>query len=102
MRMVRPKLVAPQVTVAEDQEEFKSLTAALVHNTLYQARQTDQGPLNTLVLAFRPSDEERARLTAGEDIYISLLTYLGPMQAIIVGVGAEETAAMYGVEVERG
>ena len=100
MRMVRPKLVAPQVSVAEDQEEFKSLTAALIYNPLYEAPMTSAGPLNTMVLAFKPNDDERARLAAGQDIYVSLLTFMQPMQAIIVTVGSEETAAMHSVPEE--
>ena len=100
MRMVRPKLDAPQITIAEEQDEFKPITAALVRNRCYPDVQTDAGPLNAIVLAFRPSDEERARLTAGGDLYVSLLTFMRPMQGIIVGVGPEEMAGMFNVKVE--
>lgn len=101
MRMVRPRLDAPQVTIAEDQEEFKPVTAALVRHPQYAARETQHGPLNSVVLAFRPSDEERARLAAGEDLYVSLLTFLEPMQGIILSVGPEEPSGWYNVAVER-
>jgi hypothetical protein len=98
--MVRPKLDAPQITIAENQEGFKPVTAALVHNQLYPAVPTEHGPLNTVVVAFRPDEGERARLAAGEDIYISLLTFLNPMQGIIVSAGSEEPAALFNVKVE--
>jgi len=104
MKMVRPKLVAPQITIAEDQAEFKPVTAALARHPDYHGRGyrvgLDTHELNTVVLAFRPSDEERARLAAGEDIYLSLLTFMQPMQAVIVSVGPQEPAGWYGVEVE--
>lgn len=106
MRMVRPKLDAPQVTIAEDQEEFKPVTAALVHNPAYPAEmyqiagEDEPRALNAIVLAFKPSDEERARLAAGEDIYITLLTFLKPMPGIIVSAGSGEPAAMFNVREE--
>lgn len=100
MRMVRPKLDAPQITIAEEQDEFKPVTAALVYNSTYPAVQTEHGPLNAIVLAFRPNDEERARLTAGEDIYISLLTFMRPMQGIIVSAGHQEPCGMFCVREE--
>lgn len=89
MRMVAPQVDAPQVTVAEDQEEFKPVTAAIVKH--------EQGICH--LLTFRPSAEERARLAAGEDIYISLLTFGGPIQGIIVLCGKNEAAAAFGVGV---
>lgn len=105
MRMIRPRLDAPQVTIAEDQQEYLPVTAAIVRNPQYNAALYAQnGELhkaNCVVLAFRPSDEERARLVAGEDLYVSLLTFMQPMQPILVSVGPEEPAAWYGVEVEK-
>lgn len=98
MRMVRPKLDAPQVSVAEHQEEFKPVTAAMVRNAGY-----DVDPacgFNTLVLAFRPTPRERERLAAGADVYLSLLTFGGPMQGVILSAGPEDPAAMFGVRLE--
>jgi hypothetical protein len=100
MRMIRPRLDAPQITIAEEQDEFKPVTAALVYNPLYAPVQTDHGALNAIVLAFRPDAEERAQLAAGEDIYVSLLTFLRPMPGIIVGVGSRDMAAMFNVAEE--
>lgn len=98
MRMVRPKLDAPQVTIAEEQEEFKPITAALVHHPLYpaplvrMAEGAEPQLLNAIVLAFRPDERERALLAGGEDIYISLLTFLKPMPGISVYAGKRDAA----------
>lgn len=106
MRMIRPKLVAPQVTIAEEQDEYKTVTAALVYHPSYPyasrrvVGQVERLDMNGLVLAFRPTDEERAKIAAGSDVYVSLLTFGRPMQPIIVTVGEHETAAIYGLEVE--
>jgi hypothetical protein len=97
MRMIRPKLDALQVTIAEDQEEYKPVTAALVDHPLYTIRDTDY---NTVVLAFRPTADELGQLNDGAEIYVSLLTFGGPMQPIICTVGAQQTADIYGIPVE--
>jgi hypothetical protein len=98
--MVRPKLAAPQLTIAEDQHEYKPVTAAMVRHPLYPTTSDRAEDTNSFVLAFQPSVDEVARLADGEAIYVSLLTFNRPMQPIIVSIGAAETAAMYGVEVE--
>jgi hypothetical protein len=100
MRMIRPQLAAPQVTIAEDQVEFKPITAALVVHPSYPARASAHGPVNSVVVAFRPDADERRRLAAGEDLYVSLLTHGGPMQGIICAVGPETPAAWFNVAVE--
>jgi hypothetical protein len=96
--MVRPKLDVRQVTIAEEQQEYLPVTAALVSNPEYPTRPGRDH--NSVVLAFRPSTEERARIAAGEDLYLSLLTFGGSMQPVILSVGQHETAAMYRVGVE--
>jgi hypothetical protein len=106
VRMIRPKLDAPQVTIAEEQEGFKPVTAAIVRHPSYNAvrcriaGETETCEANSLVLAFRPTDEERRRIAEGEDIYVSLLTFMHPMQGIILSVGPEHFAGSYGVAVE--
>jgi len=97
MRMIRPKLVAPQVTIAEDQDRYKPVTAALVNHDGYGQL---HGRPNTVVLAFQVNEEERQLLVRGEPLYLSLLTFGAPMQPVILSVGAETVAVMYGVEVE--
>lgn len=85
--MISPQVAAPQVTVAEEQEEFKPITAAIVQGAHGFSH----------LLAFRPNDDERRRIAAGEDLYISLLTFGGPMQGIIVLTGKHEAAAVFNV-----
>jgi hypothetical protein len=103
--MIRPKLVAPQITIAEDQEEFKPVTAAVVCHPTYPGSLRvvagEQVRTNGLVLAFRLNEDERKKIAAGADLYVNLLTLNRPMQPIIVEVGPENFAAWFGVEVER-
>lgn len=111
MRMVRPKLKAPQVQIAERQHEFREVTGAYVRHPDYGARPVlvkrdkpedpDVVEVNSVVVAFKPSDEERARIAAGEDVYLSLLTFCDPMQGVLLTVGAQDTVAIYGIEVEE-
>lgn len=90
MRMIRPRLVAPQVTVAEDQEEYKPVTAAVVNHPQGLA----------LVVCYDLNAAERALIARGEPLYLHLLTFGGPMQPHIVSIGTKETAGMYRLEVE--
>jgi hypothetical protein len=107
MRMIRPKLKTKQISIAEDQQEYKPVTGALVRNPLYEATPKMVGdvplgePFNTVVMAYVPSDIERIQIARGEPIYLHLLTFGGPLQPHILSVGTEATAAMYGVEVEE-
>lgn len=99
MRHVRPKLKAETITLAEEQDEYKPVTVAVVSNPGYPgARGT---PYNTLVMAFEITPEERQRLIDGGRLYVSLLTMLQPMQPILCSIGDHETAEMFGVEVEE-
>ena len=106
MRPTVPGLVAPRITVALGQHEYQPIVAALVRHPLYPADLViphdgdEPVPMNTMVLAFRPSEEERELLYLGEPIYVSLLTFGNAMQPVLVTVGAQVTAAMYEVEAE--
>lgn len=99
MRNVTPELAAPQIRVAQDQPGFVPVTVVAVRDRQYQ-----QGPdgFNTVVMAFRPTSEERAKLAAGEDIYVSLLTFGDPQQGIRIMAGREEAAAVLNVAPLRG
>lgn len=97
MRMIRPRLVAPQLTVAEEQHEYKPATAAAVNNPAYASA---PGRPNTLIVCYELNDYERKLIAAGEPIYLHLLTFGGAMQPHILSVGTKETAGMYRLEVE--
>jgi hypothetical protein len=75
------------------------VTAALVRHPDFAVQPGHEH--NAVVIAFKPSDEERAKLAAGEDIYVQLLTFGGRMQPIIVGVGPDCMAGWTGCEVDR-
>lgn len=99
MRMIRPKLEAETIVVAENQGEYKPITAALVkHPDFPGARGL---PYNTLVTAHVLTDEEREALLRGEPLYVCLLTMLEPMQPVICVIGSQAAANIYGVEVEQ-
>lgn len=94
MNPTLPLVDAPLVRIAEDQPQYTPVTAARVSHPDYP---TPRGP-NTLLLAFRPSDAERAQLAAGADVYVALLTFGGPMQPILIYAGAEAAARAYGLQ----
>jgi hypothetical protein len=98
MRMIRPKLAVDQVTIAEGQEEFKPVTAALIRHRAYGPGL--HGDWNQVTTAWLPSEEEIQRMIAGEPIYLSQLTFGNPMQGVLLSVGTKETAEIFGVEVE--
>jgi hypothetical protein len=94
MRARSPELDAPQTIFAEDQHEYLPVAAAMVRNPGYAC---PNNQYNTVVLRFEPTAEERKRLADGADVYVSLLTFGGLLQPIIVSAGKEEVSAMYNV-----
>lgn len=99
MRMITPQIEGPTARVAEGQEGFTPVDVVFTWHPDYEAVPTEKGPLNTAVMAFRPSDEQRAKIAAGADVYVSLLTFMRPQQGIIVMAGKEEASAIYNVKV---
>lgn len=97
MRMISPQIDAPQETIAEDQEEYQTVTGAFVNNKSHGIARG--ASYNTIVTAWRPNQQERRRIAAGDDIYISLLTFGAPMQPVLVSTGREEAAAAFGVGI---
>ena len=82
MRMIAPRTGAPEVTIAEEQEDYAPLTVAVYGDN------AELGP-RQLLSRWTFTPEERARIAAGEDLYVGLLTFGQPMQPISVQVGAE-------------
>lgn len=78
--MVAPRTGAPEVTVAEDQEQYKPITVGVYGDN------GELGP-RQLLMRWTFSDEERARIAAGEDIFAALMTFGDPMQPISIQVG---------------
>jgi hypothetical protein len=80
MKTVQPMTGAREVTIAVGQPEYDALICAeYVESEM-------NSPL--LVSRWKPSDEEREALAAGDDIYLSILTFGRPMQPVAVQVGA--------------
>lgn len=78
--MVAPRTGAEEITIAEDQAEYLPLTAAVY--------QTPDG-VRILLTRWRFSEEDRARVAAGEDLYLSVMTFGQPLQPLMVQVGPE-------------
>jgi hypothetical protein len=97
MRMIRPQLKLPTITIAEEQEEYLPMVVAVHDNPEYGSR---NGQPNTLISCWRLSAVERELIATGADIYLALLTFGDPMQPVILQVGKEQLAAVLGVEVE--
>lgn len=77
MRPVAPRLGFPEITIAEDQHEYLPVTAGVF-----------MGPLGReIVTRWQLTPEDRARLLAGEDIYIRVLTYGQPLQPLAPSIG---------------
>ena len=88
MRMIAPRTGAPEISVAENQPEYLTLTAAL-YSTPEGAR--------ALLTRWRPTPEEREQIFLGDvDIYLLQIIGEGKMQPVSLQVGPE------GYEVEAG
>lgn len=78
MRAVAPRIGYPEVTLAEEQEEYFALTAAKVPY--------DDGSIG-VVTRWRLSSEEREKVARGEDLYLVLMTGDGRPQPVLLSVG---------------
>jgi hypothetical protein len=95
MESIIPEIEGTQILIAERQPEYEPIVGVVAHNPHYgSAAVPGLRRENTIVVAFRPNEEERTRLLAGEDIYLQLLTFGGSMQPVLLTVGKAETAAM--------
>lgn len=82
MRMVAPRTGVPEVTVAEEQEEYAPITVGVYGDN------RELGP-RTLLTRWRLSDEDRRRIAEGEDLYVAVVTYGQPMQPLHVQIGPD-------------
>lgn len=85
MRMRAPRMGAfPEITIAEEQEEYAPLTAAPVTFVTFSDGS------KAVVSRWTFTDEERARIAAGDDLYVTLLTFGRRMQPISLTVGVPD------------
>lgn len=80
MRMIAPRTGAHEITLAEDQLEYKPLVAAVYVRP-------DFGNAPMLLTRWTFTEEERAAIAAGEDLYLGVLTFGQPLQPLSVQVG---------------
>ena len=86
MRMVSPRTGAPEVTIAEDQLEYKPIVCAVYR---YPEDDGDFPGVRFLLSRFTFTPEERSRIAAGEDLYIAHITGYGPLQPLAPQVGPD-------------
>ena len=79
MRMVSPDTGAPERTLAEEQLDLSPLVVAVYLD----------GSVEHLLSRWRLDEDERARIMAGEDIYLCLVTHGQPLQPIMIQVGSK-------------
>lgn len=78
MRAIAPRTGAPEITLAEDQIEYSPITAGVYENA---------DGSRALLTRWRLTDDERAAIADGEDLYLMLLTFGRPMQPVALRVG---------------
>ena len=71
--------VCQQVTFATNQPQYRPLPAIVV-----------DGPLGKVVTRWRLTDDERKRLSAGEDLYLTQMTFRDALQPMLLCVGAPD------------
>jgi hypothetical protein len=83
MRAIAPRTGAPEVTFAEEQEEYKPITVACYR---------DDDGLGILLTRWTLTEAEREAVAGGEDIYVGQLNFGGPMTPLIVRCGPGDFA----------
>ncbi len=78
MRAVAPRVGAPEIMLAEEQEEYKTVCAAVITH--------DDGTI-AIMTRWKFNDDERERIAEGEDLYLRLFTFGQPMNPIHIEVG---------------
>lgn len=81
MRPVSPNVGWYEVRIGTDQLEYKELVGAVIP--------FDDGSTGIL-MRWRLTEEEKARVMAGDDLYVTLLTFGRPMQPIDISIGRPE------------
>lgn len=80
MESVRPATGAPELVLDPDATVFQPLTVAIYRD--------DARPQVVVVLSrWQPTDDERAAVAAGEDVYVAQLTETNAVSALRVSIG---------------
>lgn len=114
MKSTPPQLSAPSIVFGASQDEFEPITGSLVTHPSYGTRDHTEicasvidpelpcdcgSDHNSVVYAFELDELQKAQIVAGAHLYVSLLTFGGRPQGLLLHVGPEEPAALYGCEV---
>ncbi len=84
MRSIAPRTGAPEITLGEEQEDYRPLTVA---SYVFKKKKEDPGGSEGFLTRWSPNAEERKRIADGEDIYVMSLTFGDPLQPIWVQIG---------------
>lgn len=80
MRAIAPRTGAPEVTIAEEQEQYMPITVARYHY---------EDGTGVLLTRWTLTPAEREAIARGEDIYVGQLNFGGPMTPLVVQCGPE-------------
>lgn len=94
MESIEPAIAADTRTVAKHQGDqgYVPVRAVFATHPDYPRSGTMH---NAVIMAFRPSPEERQQIADGADIYVSLLTFGRPQQPVIITAGKELMARVF-------
>lgn len=81
MNTVQPMTGAHEITLAVDQPQYDPLVIGAYYNTALQSP--------VFLSRWKPTEEERARIAAGEDLYLSVNTFGGAFPPVGLQVGPE-------------
>ena len=78
MKTVAPTVGCPEIQLAEYQPEYETVTAARI---VFSDRSIG------MMTRWELDDEERERIAAGDDVYLTVYTHGRPMQPVNVEIG---------------
>lgn len=82
-RTVAPRVGCPEEMMAQNQEEYLTCCVAIV---------TYEDGAKGVMTRWRLSVEEQQKIADGADLYLTLFTFGGPMQPVMLEVGHPEWA----------
>lgn len=81
MNTVQPLTGVHEIALAVDQPQYEALVIGAYYNNALGSP--------VFLSRWKPTDEERARIAAGEDLYLSVNTFGGPFPPVGLQVGPE-------------
>ena len=81
MHPIAPRTGAEEITIAENQLEYRPLVGAVYH---------EANGTRVVITRWRANEDEKRKLAAGEDVTIAVLVGNGPFPPLMVGVDIGE------------